>query len=105
MIERLLRLLGNPPEYDVQTVQDCLDLAIDAFKDNTGRDSVPKSAESLVIRHAIIIFNRLGNEGETARTEGGISQTFSNDIPAEILRLYRNYPRKVGVIHDETIEE
>lgn len=105
MIERLLRLLGNPPEDDVQTAEDCLELAIDTFKDKTGRDSVPKSAESLVIRIAIIYYNRLGNEGENSRTEGGISQTFSSDLPMDILKQFRNYPRKVGVIHSETVEE
>ena len=105
MLERLLRLLGNPPESDVQTVEDCLEIAIDIFKDKTGYSSVPKRAESLVIEIAIIKYNRLGNEGEHSRTEGGISQTFTDDLPMDILKQFRNYPRKVGVIHDETVEE
>ena len=105
MIERLLRLLGNPPESDVQTVEDCLEIAIDIFKDKTGYSSVPKRAESLVIEIAIIKYNRLGNEGEHSRTEGGISQTFTDDLPMDILKQFRNYPRKVGVIRDETVEE
>lgn len=105
MIERLLRLLGNPPESDVRTAEDCLDIAIDIFKDKTGYSSVPKRAESLVIEIAIIKYNRLGNEGEHSRTEGGISQTFTDDLPMDILKQFRNYPRKVGVIHDETVEE
>ena len=104
MIERLLRLLGNPPERDVQTAEDCLELAIDTFKDRTGYSSVPKSAESLVIKIAVICYNRLGNEGEHSRTEGGISQTFTDDLPMDILKQFRNYPRRVGVIH-ETVKE
>ena len=104
MLDRLLRLLGNPPECEKQTVEDCLELAIDAFKDKTGREAIPKSAESLVVRIAIIYYNRLGNEGENSRTEGGISQSFSSDLPIDILKQLQNYPRKVGVIH-ETIEE
>jgi hypothetical protein len=52
------------------------------------------------------MYNRLGSEGEAARSEGGISQTFCTDIPDDIKRqLAYNYPRKVGVIHSETIEE
>ena len=105
MLDRLLRLLDNPPECEVQAVADSLELAIDAFKDKTGRTSVPKSAESLVIRIAIIYYNRRGNEGENSRTEGGISQSFSDDLPMDILKQLRNYPRKVGVILNETIEE
>lgn len=104
MIRRLLILLGNPPESEVETVETCLSMAQDAVLDYIGRDTLPKTAESIVIKLAIIYYNRLGNEGENSRSEGGISQSFSNDIPADILRQLQNYPRKVGVIH-ETVEE
>lgn len=105
MINRLLILLGNPPESEREIIETCLDMAQDKVLDIIGRDSLPKSAESIVIQLAIIFYNRLGNEGENSRSEGGISQSFSNDIPADILRQLRNYPRKVGVIHSETVEE
>jgi hypothetical protein len=105
MINRLLILLGNPPESEREIIETCLDMAQDKVLDIIGRDSLPKGAESIVIQLAIIFYNRLGNEGENSRSEGGISQSFSNDIPADILRQLRNYPRKVGVIHSETIEE
>jgi hypothetical protein len=105
MINRLLILLGNPPESEREIIETCLDMAQDKVLDIIGRDSLPKGAESIVIQLAIIFYNRLGNEGENSRSEGGISQSFSNDIPADILRQLRNYPRKVGVIRNETIEE
>ena len=105
MINRLLILLRNPPESERETIETCLDMAQDKVLDIIGRDSLPKGAESIVIQLAIIFYNRLGNEGENSRSEGGISQSFSNDIPADILRQLRNYPRKVGVIRNETIEE
>ena len=104
MIQRLLILLGNPPESEVETVETCLSMAQDAVLDYIGRDTLPKGAESIVIKLAIIYYNRLGNEGENSRSEGGISQSFSNDIPADIRRQLQNYPRKVGVIH-ETVKE
>ncbi len=103
MIDKLLVLLGN--SYEEETAEVCLDMAKDAVLDYIGRDTLPKSAESIVVKLAVIYYNRLGNEGENSRTEGGISQSFSNDIPADILRQLRNYPRKVGVIHSETVEE
>ena len=105
MLNRLLILLGNPPENEVETVETCLSMAEDAVLDYIGRDALPKGAESIVIKLAVIYYNRLGNEGENSRSEGGISQSFSNDIPADILRQLKNYPRKVGVIRNETIEE
>ena len=104
-LDKLLVLLGNPCECNEETAEVCLSMAEDAVLDYFGRETLPKGAESIVIKLAVINYNRLGNEGENSRSEGGISQSFSNDIPADILRQLANYPRKVGVIHSETIEE
>ena len=103
-LDKLLVLLGNPRECNVETAEVCLSMAQDAVLDYIGRPEIPKGAESIVIKLAVIYYNRLGNEGETARTEGGISQSFCNDIPEDIKKQLRNYPRKVGVIR-ETVEE
>lgn len=80
-------------------------MATSAVLDYIGRSEVPKGAESIVIKLAVIYYNRLGNEGENSRSEGGISQTFCTDIPDDIKKQLYNYPRKVGVIRSETIEE
>jgi hypothetical protein len=103
--DKLLVLLGNPFECSEETAEVCLSMAEDAVLDYIGRDKVPKGAESIVIKLAVIYYNRLGNEGESSRTEGGISQSFVTDIPEDIKRQLHNYPRKVGVIHSETVEE
>lgn len=105
MIERLLILLENPPECDRETVETCLSMAQDAVLDYIQRDELPKAAESVVIKLAVIYYNRLGNEGESSRTEGGISQSFITDIPKDIQRQLWRWPPKVGVIHSETVEE
>jgi hypothetical protein len=104
-LEKLLVLLGNPCECNEETAEVCLSMAEDAVLDYIGRDQLPKGAENIVIKLAVIYYNRLGNEGETSRSEGGISQSFSTDIPMDIQRQLWNYPRKVGVIHSETVEE
>lgn len=98
-LDRLLILLGNPCECSEDTADVCLSMAEDAVRDYIGREELPKSADSIIIKLAVIYYNRLGNEGETARTEGGISQSFCTDIPDDIKRQLQNYPRKVGVIH------
>lgn len=103
MLDRLTVLLGC--DCDESTADVCLSMAQDAVLDYIGRKELPKTAESIVVKLAVIYYNRLGNEGETNRTEGGISQGFCTDIPADILRQLRNYPRKVGVIHSETIKK
>lgn len=99
MREKLLALLGGCACADEVTVDVLLSTAQDAVLDYIGRDELPKRLESVVVRLAVIYYNRMGNEGETARTEGGISQTFSADIPADIIRQLKNYPKKVGVIN------
>lgn len=104
-LDKLLVLLGNPCECNEETAEVCLSMAEDAVLDYIGRSELPKGAESIVIKLAVIYYNRLGNEGESSRSEGGISQSFSTDIPMDIQRQLWNYPRKVGVIHSETVEE
>ena len=105
MLDRLLVLLGNPCECSEETAEVCLQMAQDKVLDYIGRESLPKGAESIVVQLAVIYYNRLGNEDENSRSEGGISQTFNTDIPMDIQRQLWNYPRKVGVIHSETVEE
>ena len=103
-LDKLLVLLGNPCECNEETAEVCLSMAEDAVLDYIGRSELPKGAESIVIKLAVIYYNRLGNEGESSRTEGGISQSFVTDIPADIKKQLDNYPRKVGVIH-ATVKE
>ena len=105
MLDRLLRLLDNLPECEIETVEVCREMAERAVLDYIGREELPRGADCIVDKLAVIYYNRLGNEGENSRTEGGISQSFNSDIPMDILRQLRNYPRKVGVIHSETVEE
>lgn len=104
-LEKLLALLGDPHGCDENTANVCLSMAEDAVLDYIGRDAIPKGADSIVVKLAVIYYNRLGNEGEAVRSEGGISQTFCTDIPEDIRRQLYNYPRKVGTIHNETDEE
>ena len=39
---------------------------------------------------AVVAYNRLGTEGETSRSEGGISSAFA-DIPEDISQAIKNY--------------
>lgn len=52
--------------------------------DFTNRATLPVRAESLQRELAIIYHNRLGSEGETSRSEGGVSVSYSTDIPESI---------------------
>jgi hypothetical protein len=52
--------------------------------DLCNRDTLPRKAESLQRELAIIYYNRLGSEGESSRSEGGVSVSYSTDIPENI---------------------
>lgn len=52
--------------------------------DFCNRDTLPIKAESLQRELAIIYYNRLGSEGETSRSEGGVSVSYSTEIPEGI---------------------
>ena len=79
-----------------ETVTDelCMALYEDACSLAMGymaRDTVPKACENAVIRLAVVLYNRMGMEGEQSRSEGGVSSSVAfmpEDIKAQ-LRPYR----------------
>lgn len=46
------------------------------IKNYTGRESVPEQLRGAQVRLAVMLFNRLGTEGEKSRTEGDIQRSF-----------------------------
>ena len=52
--------------------------------DFCNRDTLPLRAEPLQRELAIIYYNRLGSEGESSRSEGGVSVSYSTEIPENI---------------------
>lgn len=92
-VEELKKLTG---ESDEELLSLLLDTAEDAVLNYTGREILPKRLVKTKIKWALIAYNRLGMEGEAARNEGEISQTFV-DIPADILSVLKRYRlAKVG---------
>lgn len=76
-----------------------LENAKDTILDYIGRDVLPDRLISAQVELAKIAYNKQGAEGENARSEGGISRSFIEDLPADIKSRLKNYPRKVGVIY------
>ena len=75
-----------------------LDNAENTLLDYIGRDSLPERLADMQIRLALEMYNRLGNEGETKRTENDSSVSFSDLITDDMKLRLRNYPRKVGAV-------
>lgn len=83
---------------DVNFVNSLLNEAEDFTKDKIGRDTIPNRLDSAVVLLSVIAYNKRGAEGESSRSEGGISRAF-DDLPVTLRERYNNYPRKVGVVY------
>lgn len=97
-LETLKIRLGISDEKQDGLLAVLLDSAEDTILDVIGRDEMPARLISVQTELAIIAYNRQGAEGETARSEGGISRSFVSDLPPGMQKRLQNYPRKVGVI-------
>lgn len=72
-----------------------LELAEQDILRETNRNSIPSCLLSAQIDIAVIRYNRMGTEGETSRSEGGISTSFES-LPDYILKTVRSQ-RLAGV--------
>lgn len=94
-LERFKLLTGEPDEALCELL---LSDAEDAVCDYIGRDTVPDRLVSVQVQLAVIAYNKRGAEGESSRSEGGISQSF-DALPPDMLKRLRNYPRKAVVLY------
>lgn len=98
LFERFQRKFGSYIDTkDTPFVLQALEDAGNAVCDLIGRDKVPERLVDVQLELAIIAFNKRGAEGESSRSEGGISRSFEA-LPPLMLKRLNNYPRKVGVI-------
>lgn len=102
----IMRILLPPDDRtsDIK-LQILLDNAEKTLLDYIGRDSLPERLRDMVVQLALIMYNRLGNEGEIKRGEGDLSVTFGDLITDDMKKRLKNYPRKVGSINADDTEE
>ena len=96
----LLKLLLPPDSNETdERLEVLLEAAENTILDYIGRDILPERLYDVKAQLALIMYNRLGTEGESRRTEGDITSQYIDGLPAEIKGRLKNYPRKVGVIN------
>ena len=91
-IQRLIDDLG----IDGTKAKNLIDDAVIMVLDYTGRDVMVDAMLLYARQLAVIAFNREGNEGESSRSEGGVSQSFIEDIPQSIKHSLNRY--RVGKV-------
>lgn len=99
MLEKLKRKLPEVNGQD-ELLTDLLNDATDTVLDLIGRNELPQRLESVVVALAVIAYNRMGTEESTSRSEGGLSVSFIDGLPADLKSRLVNYPRKVRVVGD-----
>lgn len=75
-IERMKVLVRGIDETAAQLLADT---AAEEIKNFCNTDEVPPALIGLQAEMAIRKYNRIGNEGETARTQGDISRSFTDE--------------------------
>ena len=98
-LERFKLLAGITDDSQDGLITALLSDAADSVRDYIGRDEV-----SVQVQLAVIAYNKRGAEGESSRSEGGISQIFDG-LPPELLARLKNYPRKAGVLYTADTEQ
>lgn len=97
-LERFKMIAGVTDDTQDALIAALLSDAADAVCDYTGRGEVPARLVSVQVQLAVIAYNKRGAEGESSRSEGGVSQSFDG-LPPELLARLKNYPRKAGVLY------
>ncbi len=101
----IMRIL-LPPDDETSDIKlrILLDNAERTLLDYMGRDTLPERLNDMKVQLALIMFNRLGNEGEIKRAEGDLSVSFGSLITDDMKNRLRNYPRKVGALSADDTE-
>jgi len=87
---QLERLNRRVPEADVALLCALLEDAEDAILAYTRRERLPRALEFAKVQLATIYYNRMGAEGETGRSEGGVSRTMQ-EMPESVAAQLRPY--------------
>ena len=103
-LERFRLLAGITDDSQDGLITALLSDAEDSVRDYIGREEVPARLISVQVQLAVIAYNKRGAEGESSRSEGGISQSFDG-LPPELLARLKNYPRKAGVLYTADSEQ
>lgn len=86
-IQRLAYDLG----IDETKATNLIDDAVIMVLDYTGRDEMVDAMWLYARQLATIAYNREGDEGEASRAEGGVTQSFIEDIPLNIKHSLNRY--------------
>lgn len=98
MMDLLPRLRARiREEADDELLMELLLEAEDLCKGHTNRDKLPEACKTAVVRTAVALYNRMGMEGESSHSEGGVVITV-DEVPGDVSKMLAPYrlARTVG---------
>lgn len=87
----IIRKLNITETKELEILDDDLNDAVADALDYCNRDVIVGNMSSAIKDLYIFRYNTEGNEGETSRSEGGVSQTFEIGIPAKVQTKLNRY--------------
>lgn len=66
-------------------------VSVSAYLNLKEKDKIPPGAEIIVKDLVIIAINKMGDEGLVSSSRSSVSQSYSSDIPGDILRKLRRF--------------
>lgn len=88
LLKGRLSITGTDEDSKLEAI---LEDAAFEILDHCNRDTLPLRAQALQRELAIIYYNRQGSEGESSRSEGGVSVSYSNEIPESIKKRLKSF--------------
>ncbi len=89
--EQLGRKLGISEDTGLQVIADDLEDALSDVLDYCNRDNLEGNMAVSVKDLFLVRYNQEGNEGESSRSECGVSQSFETGIPLKIRSKLNRY--------------
>lgn len=97
MIEEIKLLLGDAAaNYTEAQISLCYRMALAEVEEYCNR-SADSTLELMAERIAIIKLNRINTEGLSAQSYSGVSETYTDGLPADIVEVL-NRKRKIKVV-------
>ncbi len=91
MLNRLKNSPQIPDDAPDALLKDLIEGATRDVLNYTRRKTLPEELESTVVKLAKNAYARIGAEGESTHTEGGVSRTYTDELSADIKAVLNRF--------------
>lgn len=96
MLEKIKAMLVNPDAFTDTQIEVCYELALAEVEAYCGREA-DNALEIIAMKISVIHLNRLGTEGLANTSFSGVSESYIDGLPDEIMKVL-NRKRKIKVV-------